>query len=261
MIELTFLGTCSGTEPMPNRHHSCVVMEIGGRYYWFDAGENCSHAAYTSDIDVSRIRAVFISHMHVDHIGGLANLLFTVHKVAKVKKRRHINDNSYDVFVPDLKLFGAVKEIAGFGTRILSGSSGVFPYEHEVKDGVIFEDDAVRVTALHNAHLKETGEDGWHSYSYLIEAEGKRIVYSGDVKTPKELDAYLAKGCDVLIMETGHHSVEDVCGYAKEQKVKKLLLTHHGREILGDVAGAEQRLPSLHSDAKICHDGDRICLS
>lgn len=255
------MGTCSGTEPMPNRHHSCVVMEIGGRYYWFDAGENCSHAAYTSGIDVSRIRAVFISHMHVDHIGGLANLLFTVHKVAKVKKQRHINDNSYDVFLPDRKLFGAIKEIAGGAAPTSAGGFGVYPKEYDVVDGVIFEDDAVRVTALHNAHLKETGENGWHSYSYLIEAEGKRIVYSGDVREPKELDPYLANGCDVLIMETGHHAMSDVCAYAKEQKVKKLLLTHHGREILGDVAGAEQRLPSLHSDARICHDGDRICLS
>ena len=63
MLTLTFLGTCSGTEPMPGRHHQSFVIEAGGIYYWFDAGENCAHRAYTSGIDVTRVRAVFISHI------------------------------------------------------------------------------------------------------------------------------------------------------------------------------------------------------
>lgn len=39
MGTIIFLGTCSGTEPMPGRHHSSVVFEINGTYYWFDAAE------------------------------------------------------------------------------------------------------------------------------------------------------------------------------------------------------------------------------
>ena len=46
---------------MPERHHQSFVVEVGGLYYWFDAGENCSHRAYTSGIDVTRVCAVFIS--------------------------------------------------------------------------------------------------------------------------------------------------------------------------------------------------------
>ena len=40
MLKFTFLGTCSGTEPMPERHHQSFVVEVGGLYYWFDAGES-----------------------------------------------------------------------------------------------------------------------------------------------------------------------------------------------------------------------------
>lgn len=258
MLTFTFLGTCSGTEPMPGRHHTSFVIETGGIYYWFDAGENCSHMAYTSGIDVTRVRAVFISHSHIDHIGGLANLMMTIRKVTKRTGVPHIDGNSYEIFVPDLKKLGAVKCIADIPQD--PGRNGVGHVEHEVRDGLLFEDEHLRVTALHNTHLRENGERGWHSYSYLIEGEGKRIVYSGDVRTPDELDALIGEGCDMLIMETGHHKVCGVCDYVTSRRVGKLMLTHHGREILTDAAGAAEQLSSRGIDGHICEDGDVIML-
>jgi ribonuclease BN (tRNA processing enzyme) len=111
--------------------------------------------------------------------------------------------------------------------------------EYPVCDGVLFEDENVKVSAIHNRHLRETGEDGWHSYSYLIEAEGKRVIFSGDVLEPFEFDPFFEKPVDLLIMETGHHSVADVCAYARERGVKTLRFNHHGREILEGRAAAE----------------------
>lgn len=257
MVKITFLGTGSGTEPMPNRQQSAVVLEINGSYYWFDAGENCSHRAYTSGMDVSRIRAIFISHMHIDHIGGLANLMFVIGKVAKMTGVPHINGNRYDVFVPEMKRFEAVKEVAG---EWCTPFSEIEVIGHEYADGMVFEDENIRVTALHNRHLKENGENGWHSYSFLIETDGKRIVYSGDVASPAELEPYLTDGCDLLMMETGHHAVADVCAYAIEKRVKKLCFTHHGREILRDVGAAERLIASFDLNAMICNDGDTVIL-
>ena len=81
-MKIHFIGTCSGTEPRPNTHHCSLVFEINGVYYWFDAGENSSHTAYTKmGIDLSRVRCVFISHPHIDHIGGLPNLIYSLNKL------------------------------------------------------------------------------------------------------------------------------------------------------------------------------------
>ena len=69
-LKLTILGSCSGTEPMPGRHHTSIAMEYGGRTYWLDAGENCAHASYTGGVDMPAVEAIFISHPHIDHVGG-----------------------------------------------------------------------------------------------------------------------------------------------------------------------------------------------
>ena len=70
MARIHFLGTCSGTEPMPGMHHCSWVLEVGEYYYWFDGGESCAYTAHTSGMDVMRTRALFVSHPHLDHIGN-----------------------------------------------------------------------------------------------------------------------------------------------------------------------------------------------
>lgn len=50
-MKITFLGTCSGTEPYPDYRHSSFVIEHNESVFWFDAGESCSYSAYLLGID------------------------------------------------------------------------------------------------------------------------------------------------------------------------------------------------------------------
>ena len=248
-MKIHFLGTCSGTEPMPDMHHCSIVFEIDGVYYWFDAGENSSHTAMTKmGIDLSRIRSIFISHPHIDHVGGLANLLYTLNKLVW-RGFAHIDDK-VSVFLPSEELFSTVTALA-FGSR---KTFHLAMNNFTVKDGILFEDENIKVTARHTTHLGEDGSSGWHSYSYLIEAEGKKVLFSGDVGSFADLDEQLDGGVDILIMETGHHKVYDVLEYAKSRNVGKLFFNHHGREIIEGRATAQALIDASCVDAVIASD-------
>ena len=260
MIKIKYLGTCSGTEPMPAMHHCSLIFEIGNSIYWFDAGENCAHAAYTSGVDVMKARTLFISHAHSDHTCGLPALLCLFQKLMRRYKTELAHDNTLELFITEPEVFEAAKVFCFGGATPERKPALRFNVNvHGIADGLIYEDENVKVSAIHNTHLKEDGSNGWHAYSFLIEAEGKRIVFSGDVGKPCEIDSLLEGGCDLLIMETGHHKVSDVCEYAISRGAKELRFNHHGREILNDRPAAEALIASYTVKSgmpiKLCFDG------
>ena len=251
-MKLWFLGTCSGTEPMEGRRHASFVLETNGDLYWFDAGEGCSTTAHLLGLDLLAVKRIVISHPHMDHVGGLANLLWTVRKLIR-RTGRPFGGDSLNVHIPSLDTWDGV-------IRILRNSEGGFeiPFTllaHRTVSGLLFDDGAVRVTAFPNEHIRPVNGEVF-SYSFLIECEGQCIVYSGDIKRYTELDVAMEQGCDVLIAETGHHKPEDVCAYARKKMVKHLYFTHHGREILDAPALAAQKVCRLFGDgAVIAYDG------
>ncbi|MBQ9116347.1 MAG: MBL fold metallo-hydrolase [Clostridia bacterium] len=257
MAVIRYLGTCSGTEPMAGMHHCSWMLETDGAIYWFDAGEGCAYTAYTAGVDIMKTRALFISHPHIDHVGGLSHLLFCFNKLIVREGSRLPNGNKLEAYISDHELFNAAKTVA------TSGSSGKLHYDislNSIEDGVLYVDENVKITALHNRHLKGDGENGkWHSFSYLIETEGKRIIFSGDLTAPSELDPLLINGADILLMETGHHKVSDVCEYAADKKIGALRFHHHGREILEGRERAESFVSEFSAahgfDIKLCYDG------
>jgi ribonuclease Z len=75
-VQVTFLGTSSGV-PTRGRNVSAVALRLPQRseLWLFDCGEATQHQFLRSDLRVSQLSRIFITHMHGDHVFGLPGLL------------------------------------------------------------------------------------------------------------------------------------------------------------------------------------------
>lgn len=238
-MKIHTLGTSSGTQPYSGFHHTSIALEVGDSLYFLDAGECGAYTAHTMGVDLLKTKAIFISHPHMDHVGGLGNLLWYIRKVSIVSKRTLAHSDNIAVFTP------CRETVEGF-MKVLSHTEGNFKTDythsvHEYGEGKIYSDALVTVTAVRTHHMPpENGRP--MSYAFRISGENKTIVFSGDMRL-EDIDAILPDECDVFMVETGHHQIEDICHEIKRlrKKVRKLFFVHHGGYIIRDPEGAEKR--------------------
>lgn len=76
-LSVTMLGTASAM-PVVSRNQSAQVLRVHGRFFLVDAGEGVQGQMVKYRIPIQKIEAVFISHIHGDHVFGLPGLLSTM---------------------------------------------------------------------------------------------------------------------------------------------------------------------------------------
>jgi len=240
-MNIYFLGTGAGTEPLKNIYHQSFAIETGGSVYFFDAGEGCSRRAHFAGVDLLKTKAVFITHTHMDHVAGLGGLLWNMRKL-------HSNVGYQGYVSPKLVCIPNISTYDAYMT-ILKNSEGGFDARFDVEGkeyskGEIYRDFNISVTAFPTSHTNS-------SYSFVIKCEGKTLVYSGDIAKISDLDAPIGEACDALICETAHISLEDVCKYANTKNTDKLFLVHNGREVLYSRTQSELKAKRLFGENAI----------
>lgn len=128
-MQITFLGTSSGV-PTRSRNVSSVALRLPqrGELWLFDCGEGTQHQIIRSDLKISQLSRIFITHMHGDHIFGLMGLLATCGLAG--------NPTQIDIYGPP-KLDEYLRACSRYSYTHLSYPINV----HAVEPGVIYEDE------------------------------------------------------------------------------------------------------------------------
>ena len=219
-MRLTTIGTGTAA-PSAARVCSGHLVEARDVRLLLDCGSGVVFRMAQQGIDWMGITHLALTHFHADHTTDIATLLYAWRYGAIPWRTRPIV-----IYGPPGTTELLARHDAAFG-----GSFGTLGFEIRVQEVAAGERiaiaDAVELAAQKVPHTVE-------SVAYSIEAEGRRMVYTGDTGPDEALGAWAA-GCDLLLaecslpdsMRMATHLTPETCGeLAARAGARHLVLTH-----------------------------------
>lgn len=282
-LRWTTLGTAGGPVPTADRAEPSNLLLAGDQQILVDAGDGTVNQLARAGRDMRLIRTIFISHLHLDHSGGLGAVIGL----------RWMNQFSGQLTVygpPGIKevIDGIVASMAppariGFGLGALPPPPAGFVRAVELRGGQSVDlGKGLNVRTAANTHFDHEGAGNQAniSLSYRFGIGNRSITYTGDTG-PSEVVSTLAVGTDMLVSEvidldrllkdirqrrgdasaemlasmqkhlsTHHLLPSDIGLMAEKAKVRRVVLTHYA------VPGSlEESEPTLRSDIAKAYSG------
>jgi ribonuclease Z len=229
--------------PRPDPQHAgpSAVVIAGDSWFVVDAGRGATLRIAATELQYANLRGVLLTHLHSDHTAGLPDLFNTSwqfgRKTAPLqlygpKGTKRLADAMLEFFAEDIHWRRDVLE--------KHPAAGATIRTHVVKEGVVYDDGKVKITAFAVDHRPVM-----NAFGYRFESGGKSIVISGDTR-PTENVVKHAKDADVLVLEaylpehfdrvdtpevaarlkSYHTSAEEAGELATRAGVRTLVLTH-----------------------------------
>ena len=215
--ELLFLGTSGGPPLRLDRSEPSTLLVVDGHEYLIDCGIGTMRRMVEAGIRSEQIKTIFFTHLHADHDLGLADVMANDFLYVSPDTTGPINvygppqtgelvDAAFRFLTVGYRPF-AIESPGGNG-----GLASPFVAHEFNRNGTIFQDERIRVTAVENSHyalMSAQQRKEMKSYSYRIRTRHGVIVFTGDTG-PSDDVVRLAKGADVLVAEASYRDPEDL---------------------------------------------------
>ncbi|MBC7899018.1 MAG: MBL fold metallo-hydrolase [Saprospiraceae bacterium] len=199
-MKLIVLG--SGTSvPHPKRSSSGYWLETIGGSLLLDCSASAIDRMAQENLDWANLDAVWISHFHLDHCGGLGPFLAGTKHVVATKNRNK-----------PLRIFGGngIRNLIDSFDKVNNYGLLEQPFPVEIIEIEPLEEfevlPGIAAVALATPHTDE-------SHAIHIRENDKTLVYTADTGFSEAVAAF-ARKVDLLVME---------CTYVKDKKVEKHL--------------------------------------
>ena len=242
--KLVLLGT--GTPfADPNKSGPSLAIVVNNTSYIVDCGPGVVRRAAEASklgfpsLEASQLKTLFITHLHSDHTIGLADIILTPAVLDRNAPISIYGPVGSKKMTDDL--MSAYKEDISIRINGLEKGDAIAyqVYTNEIKQGQIYKDSNLTVTAFNVQHGQ------WdNAFGFVFQTKDKKIVISGDCTYSKNLIKY-AKDCDILVHEvysdaglkkrtqrwqdyhsTFHTSTYQLADIANQVKPKLLILNH-----------------------------------
>lgn len=216
---VTLLGTGAASVRI-DRFGPSTLVEAGGQRLLFDSGRAATLRLAQLEIPLSTVQDVFLTHLHSDHVNGLADLWLTGW-IPGGGGRAVPFEVRGPTGTKEMMGYLSLTHAADIRMRIADQAlpqRGANVEATDISEGVVYDQGGVRVTAFEVNH----GEALKPAFGYRIDYQGRSVVISGDTQPSENLARY-AKGTDVLVHEVMAARAE----YLASSPARQIIMAHH----------------------------------